>query len=73
MKRIFIALTIVAITALSCSPKFGKIPSKYKFSKWMVVEKYEVDTECVYYWNRGMNVFNAPCDLYNVGDTIKHQ
>jgi hypothetical protein len=73
MKLIVTAL--ITLTMISCAPKFGKISSKRncKFSKWMVVEKYEVDdTACIYYWNRGMNSFTDRCDIYDVGDTIKH-
>lgn len=69
---------ILALFLFSCkSTRFGQITSdsRYnkKFSKWLVVEKYEVDdTSCNYYWNRGASSFIDRCDLYEVGDTIKH-
>jgi len=69
MKLLLLSSTLLI---LSCSPKFGHIQSKSKFSKWMVVEKYESDTGCVYYWDQGMKYFTAPCNLYEVGDTIRH-
>ena len=77
MKNLTIT-ALITLTMMACStPKFGQVNpnTKYskKFSKWLVVEKYEVDdTSCIYYWNRGTSTFIDRCSLYDVGDTIKH-
>jgi len=70
-----IALLIFAtMTMIGCATPFNKLQTKEKFSIWTVVEKYDApDSGCIYYWNRGANSFIADCDLYQVGDTIKHQ
>ena len=71
MKLLIVSL--ITLTFLSCSP-FNKLKTKEKFSKWTVVEKYEApDSGCIYYWNRGANMFVGDCNLYSVGDTIRHQ
>lgn len=68
-------LLLISLLFASCTTyKFNRIKTTdYKFCVWTVVDKFESDSGCIYYWNRGANYFTDDCNKYNVGDTIKHQ